>query len=96
MSKTSIYTVTGLAFVIVEIFVTLQTCMESQTKVLKEKDRCPSTRGGGEDRKANFSPTEIVKLVDLVAFRCLITNSYWWRARHVGVYKPLFMTGKKC
>ena len=22
--------------------------------------------------------------------------SYWWRARHVGVYKPLFMTGKKC
>ena len=25
-------------------------------------------------------------------FRC----SYWWRARHVGVYKPLFMTSKKC
>ena len=22
--------------------------------------------------------------------------SYWWRARHVGVYKPLFMTSKKC
>ena len=22
--------------------------------------------------------------------------SYWWRARHVGMYKPLFMTGKKC
>ena len=22
--------------------------------------------------------------------------SYWWRARYVGVYKPLYMTGKKC
>ena len=22
--------------------------------------------------------------------------SYWWRARYMGVYKPLFMTGKKC
>ena len=22
--------------------------------------------------------------------------SYWWRVRHVGVYKPLFMTSKKC
>ena len=22
--------------------------------------------------------------------------SYWWRARHVGVYKPLFITSKKC
>ena len=25
-----------------------------------------------------------------------VSYSYWWRARHVGVHKSLFMTSKKC
>ena len=71
MSRISIYTVTGLTDVTYKIFVTLQTWRSRRkTVVPKRKEEAK-----GNHRKANFSPTEIVKLVDLVALNSSVLNN---------------------
>ena len=60
--------------------------------LLSIKSRCLTNK----TNEGAFLRNNMCNITNIHKYLRQFRYSYWWRARHMGVYKPLFMTSKKC